>query len=138
MLTTKAVAKQSHHMSVRASKAVAKQSHHMSVRASKAIAKQSQQTCVDNFAHDLITYSHVVYLSRCAVLSRPTQSKFCIHSFFCLLTSPYRPSFDYPTMCVPKDITTSVATARAVESQLSGRCALNKLGKIMKILVELE
>jgi len=32
----------------------------------------------------------------------------------------------------------SVATARAVESQLSGRCALNKLGKIMKILVELE
>ena len=34
--------------------------------------------------------------------------------------------------------TSSVATARAVESQLSGRCALNKLGKIMKILVELE
>jgi len=33
---------------------------------------------------------------------------------------------------------TSVATARAVESRLSGRCALNKLGKIMKILVELE
>jgi len=32
----------------------------------------------------------------------------------------------------------SVATARAVESRLSGRCALNKLGKIMKILVELE
>jgi len=32
----------------------------------------------------------------------------------------------------------SVATARAVESQLSGRCALNKLGKIMKILMELE
>ena len=33
---------------------------------------------------------------------------------------------------------TSVATAQAVESQLFGRCALNKLGKIMKILVELE
>ena len=38
----------------------------------------------------------------------------------------------------PWSIADSVATARAVESQLSGRCALNKLGKIMKILVELE
>ena len=32
----------------------------------------------------------------------------------------------------------SVATARAIESQLSGCCALNELGKIMKILVEPE
>ena len=36
------------------------------------------------------------------------------------------------------NITCSVATAQAVESQLSGCCALNKLDKIMKILVELE
>ena len=41
-------------------------------------------------------------------------------------------------MVASLDAPGSVATARAVESQLSGRCALNKLGKIMKILVELE